>query len=97
MAEPVPKRTLFKTAMSCTAFQAMSYWLGVTDTAAICCLTGCELQNAIHTLHLSLGVDNDTSIVLKIDEYTILSPPWLSLTDHNSWHNCRAQNAIQLM
>lgn len=38
MAEPVPKRTLFETtAMSYTAFQAMTYWLGETDTANIVC------------------------------------------------------------
>ncbi len=40
------------------------------------------------TLHFALVVDNDTSIVLKVDECTILPPPWLALSDHHGRHHC---------
>jgi hypothetical protein len=39
-------------------------------------------------LHLALGVDNDTGIVLKVDEVALLSPPRLALTDYDSRCDC---------
>ena len=32
-------------------------------------------------LHITLGVHDDTSVVLKVDERAIAAPPWLALTD----------------
>ena len=45
--------------------------------------------STVLTLHLSLGVHNDTRVVLKVYEYTVLSPPGFPLTDDNSRHHCR--------
>lgn len=52
-------------------------------------LAMCMQQRQELTLHFSLWIDDDTSIVLKIDEDTILSPPWLPLPHNHSWHDCR--------
>jgi len=45
-------------------------------------------------LHLALGVDNDTSIVLKVDVGTLLSPPWLALADDHSRGDCNKIQSI---
>ena len=39
------------------------------------------------TLHFTLGVDNDTSVIFEVEEDTVLSSPALSLSDNNSRHN----------
>lgn len=51
-------------------------------------MSGSASGDPQHTLHLSLGVDYNASIVLKVDEDTILSPPRLPLPDNNGWHDC---------
>jgi hypothetical protein len=40
------------------------------------------------TLHFTLGVDNDTGIVLKVEENTVSAAPGLALTNNNTSHNC---------
>lgn len=40
------------------------------------------------TLHLSLGVDNDTGVVLKVDEGSLFPPPGLALADDHCWGHC---------
>jgi hypothetical protein len=39
------------------------------------------------SLHLSLGVDNDTSVVLEVEEHTVPSSPRLALTADDSGHD----------
>lgn len=39
------------------------------------------------TLHLTLSVDNDTGVVLKVEEDTVPSPPGLPLSADNSRHD----------
>lgn len=43
------------------------------------------------TFHFSLGVDNHSRVVFKVNEYTILSPPGFPLADDNRRHHCRVQ------
>jgi len=43
------------------------------------------------TLHLALGVDNDTSIVLKVDVGALLPPPGLALAHDHSRGHCRGE------
>jgi hypothetical protein len=40
------------------------------------------------TLQLTLGVNDDTSIVLKVQEGALRSAPSLTLTDDDTLHNC---------
>lgn len=49
------------------------------------------------TLHLTLRVSNDTSIVLEVQVDTILSSPWLSLTNDNGWHDLLSQLWLTLL
>lgn len=49
------------------------------------------------TLHLTLGVDNDTGVVLKVEENTVLSSPRLGLTDNNSRHDLLAELGLTLL
>ena len=39
------------------------------------------------TLHFTLWVGDNTSVVFEVKEDTITSTPWLTLTNDNSWHN----------
>ena len=39
------------------------------------------------TLHFTLGVDNDTSVILEVEEDAVLSSPALSLSDDNGRHD----------
>lgn len=39
------------------------------------------------TLHLTLWINNDTSVVFEVEEKTVLSSPWSSLTNDNGWHD----------
>lgn len=48
-------------------------------------------------LHFTLGVDNDTSVVLKVDEDTIATAPGLALTDDDSGHNLLSQLRLSLL
>lgn len=41
------------------------------------------------TLHVTLGVDNDTSRVFKVEEDSIAPSPGLSLSDYNGGHDWR--------
>ena len=43
------------------------------------------------TLHLALGVDNDASVVLKVEEYTVEALPGLRLADDDSGVNLLAE------
>ncbi len=38
-------------------------------------------------LHLTLVVDNNSGIVLKVDECSVLASPGLSLSNNYSWHD----------
>lgn len=49
------------------------------------------------TLHLTLGVDNDTGVVLEVQVGTILSSPWSSLSDNDGWHNLLSQFRLTLL
>ena len=42
----------------------------------------------ILTLHLALGVDNDSGVVLEVDKGSLLSPPGLALANHNGRGHC---------
>lgn len=48
------------------------------------------------SLHLSLGVDNDTGVVLEVEENTVLSSPRLGLTDDNGGHDLLSQLRLSL-
>lgn len=43
------------------------------------------------SLHLSLGVDNDTGGVLEVEEDTVPPAPGLALTDDNGGHDCEGE------
>ena len=49
------------------------------------------------TLHLTLGVDNDTGVVLKVEVYTIRSPPWLTLADNDGGHDLLPELWLSLL
>lgn len=49
------------------------------------------------TLHLTLGVDNDTGVVLKVEEDTIPSPPGLPLSTDNSGHDLLTKLRLTLL
>jgi hypothetical protein len=49
------------------------------------------------SLHLSLGVDDNTGVVLKVEEDTIPSPPRLPLSTDNSGHNLLPQLGLSLL
>lgn len=49
------------------------------------------------TLHLTLGVDNDTGVVLKVQESTVLSSPWSGLSNDNSRHDLLSQLWLTLL
>jgi hypothetical protein len=49
------------------------------------------------TLHFTLGVDNDTSVILKVEENTVSTAPGLTLTDDNSSHNLLSQLGLTLL
>jgi hypothetical protein len=48
----------------------------------------CSIRKQL-TLHLSFGVDNDPSIVLKIYEDPILPTPGLPLAHHHCRQDCK--------
>ena len=41
------------------------------------------------SLHLSLGVDDDTSVILEVQEGSIASAPGFALADNDSCVNCK--------
>lgn len=49
------------------------------------------------TLHLSLVVNNDASIVFKVDEHTILPPVWFPLPNDDSRHDFLPQLGLALL
>lgn len=49
------------------------------------------------SLHFTLRVDDNTSIVLKENEDTILPSPWLSLSDNDSRHDLLSQFRLTLL
>ena len=48
-------------------------------------------------LHFTLGVDNDTGVVLEVQEDTVCSPPRLALADDNSGHDLLPQLGLSLL
>ena len=48
------------------------------------------------TLHLSLGVDDDACIVLKVDEGALLSPPRLALADDNGRGHYEEKSIVRI-
>jgi hypothetical protein len=49
------------------------------------------------TLELTLGVNNDTSVVLKTDEDTVLTAPRLALTDDDGGSDLLAELRLALL
>lgn len=49
------------------------------------------------TLHLTLRVDDDTSVVLEVQVSTVLSSPWSSLSNDNGWHDLLSQFWLTLL
>lgn len=49
------------------------------------------------TLHLTLRVDNDTSVVLEVQVGTVLSSPWSSLSNDDGWHDLLSQLWLTLL
>lgn len=49
------------------------------------------------TLHLTLSVDNDTGVVLKVEEDTVPSPPGLPLSADNSRHDLLTELRLTLL
>lgn len=47
------------------------------------------------TLHLALVVDDHTTVILEVDEHTILPPPGLALPHHNRRHHCSREGNNQ--
>jgi hypothetical protein len=43
------------------------------------------------TLHFAFGVDDNASVVLEVDVYTMLSAESLSLSDDYSGHHCDSE------
>jgi hypothetical protein len=41
-----------------------------------------------HTLHLSLGVNDDAGVVLEVDEGAVLPPPGLALPNDHGREHC---------
>jgi len=48
----------------------------------------CHRAGDSRTLHFALRVHDDTSVILKVEEDTILSPPRLSLPHNDGGHRC---------
>lgn len=48
-------------------------------------------------LHLTLGVDNDAGVVLKVEEDTVESLPWLGLADNDGGVDLLAQLGLTLL
>ena len=68
----------------------------IPDPCFYCCNEVCERNKVfcfvnISYLHFSLWVNNNSSVVLEVDESTILSSPMLSLSDDNSLKNLLSQ------
>lgn len=49
------------------------------------------------TLHLTLGVDDNSCIVLEVQEDTVGAAPGLALTDNDSGHNLLAELGLSLL
>ena len=49
------------------------------------------------TLHFTLGVDNDTGVVLEVEEEALSAANWLALADNNSWHNLLSKLWLTLL
>ena len=49
------------------------------------------------TLHLTLRVDDDTGIVLEVEEDTVPSSPWLSLSADDGGHDLLSQLGLSLL
>lgn len=49
------------------------------------------------TLHLTLGVDNDTGVVLEVEEDTVTTPPGLALANDDSGHDLLSELGLTLL
>jgi hypothetical protein len=49
------------------------------------------------TLHLTLGVDNDTGVVFKVKVDTVSASPGLGLADNNSRHDLLSELGLTLL
>lgn len=49
------------------------------------------------TLHLTLGVDNDTSVVLKVEVNTVSASPGLGLAHNNGGHDLLSELGLTLL
>ena len=58
-------------------------------------LLGSNGKQRKRTLHLSLGVDNDSRIVLKIYEDPVLPPPGFPLAHHHCWQHCKHRQTVR--
>ena len=52
-------------------------------------------MSEVRYLHLSLGVDNDTGVVLKVDEDTVSAPPCLALADDDCGVDCICDTSVK--
>lgn len=75
--------------------------LGDAVTVNICSLrsTAPEHSRAVDggTLHLALGVDDDTGVVLEVEEDTVPTAPGLALTADNGGHNLLTELRLSLL
>jgi hypothetical protein len=49
------------------------------------------------SFHFTLGVYNDTSVVLKVQKHTVLSSPWLALADNDRGVDLLAKLGLSLL
>jgi len=49
------------------------------------------------SLHLTLGVDDDTGVILEVEEDTVTSPPGLALADNDGGHDLLPELRLSLL
>lgn len=49
------------------------------------------------TLHFTLGVDNDTGVVLEVEEDAVCAAPWLGLADNDGGHDLLPELRLSLL
>ena len=57
----------------------------------------CDGSSDGRALHLTLGVDDDTGVVLEVQVDTVCSPPWLALADNDGGHDLLPQLGLSLL
>ena len=57
----------------------------------------CDGTSDGRALHLTLGVDDDTGVILKVEEDTVTSPPGLALADNDGGHDLLPELRLSLL